>query len=81
MVGAIFLDVSELEFMVEGKPKAEVADQLYIEDALTIAECKSNDQMATDKTRARTRSTRSVRSQRGSMPTNSASRHNINMDQ
>lgn len=50
---AIFHDVSELEFMVKGQPKVEVDLISYVEDTLTVAECKSNDHLATDKTKAR----------------------------
>lgn len=50
---ASFHDVAELEFVVNGNRRVEVDLTLYTEDTLTIAECKSNGRLATDRTKAR----------------------------
>ncbi|MGH3759680.1 hypothetical protein [Actinophytocola sp.] len=52
---ANFHDVSELEFAINGIPQVEVDLITYIDDTLTVAQCKSNDHLATDKTKTRTR--------------------------
>lgn len=50
---AAFQDVSELEFVEDGKPRVEADLITYCDDTLTIAECKSNDHLATSKTEER----------------------------
>jgi hypothetical protein len=50
---AAFHEISELEFVVDNSPQVEIDLIAYTNDTLTIAECKSNNHLATDKAGAR----------------------------